>query len=499
LNTSITNKIIVIFIILMLMYSIVLIGFLFLAITDYNKELVEIIESAAIKLPQEYSPYDVNNNIILSMIVVCLLLIIASFILGRYLVSKINKPLDYLIQQIGDVNVSQIDKSQLHFKIDDEIGMLIDSYNSMKVRLSISMNQLEVQNKRLEATLNNMPSSVAIIDEDYIVEMMNENGGCFFNYHTGLNDKSGKCYELFAQRDRPCEKCPLKPDNPFSEIQIFFKERVFVLASYAIQYSEEIRVSLVVSRDITDQFLMNRRMLEVEKLAQIGKVTAAITHEIKNPIAAVKSGVYYLKKLKEDEVPEYIFNKEFNETIELIEESIMHSEKVAYNLLRFSKGRDLFSLSSSIEFDKILDQILMLYSNDIMKKRIKIIRSVKIDYLVTGLDIEIFKSILLNLISNSMDEMNNGGVLTITAELETNNDYLIKISDTGSGIKEENMNKIFDPFFSTKGNDNSGLGLWIVQNEIKKVNGKIYAYNNLDSGVTFVIVLPKYRPASCCQ
>lgn len=103
---------------------------------------------------------------------------------------------------------------------------------------------------------------------------------------------------------------------------------------------------------------------------------------------------------------------------------------------------------------------------------------------------ESLKHIFINLISNAIDAMPNGGVLSISC-LETNDSITILCSDTGHGIKKGDIENIFNPFFTTKSaGEGTGLGLFITYNEIKKFGGEIKASSQIGKGTTFKIILP---------
>jgi signal transduction histidine kinase len=321
-------------------------------------------------------PVESYSEILYSVIIVCLLLIISSFIFGRYLLERVGRPLDFLIQQIGDIHTVQIDKSLLHIKADDEIGMLIDSYNSMKAELSAL-------------------------------------------------------------------------------------------------------------------YLEDRKIVELDKLAQIGRVATAITHEVKNPLAVIKSSIYYLEKLRDDGISDYIFLNEFGETKELIKNAITHAEHITYNLLDFSRSSSGKTESGEVKIGRMLEQIFILYLPDIMKKRIDIKKDLQVDPIYTELDNEICKTVLINLVSNAIYAMESEGVLTVSCSVEDTDHYRFQVSDTGGGVEEHELTEIFKPFYTSKETSGSaGLGLWIVQKEISRIGGEIYAQNNAENGLTIVVLLP---------
>lgn len=430
------------------------------------------------------------SSVIYSMVIVCLLLIITSFVLGRYLVGKVSRPLEFLIGEIGNIDTVRIDKEKLKIPMDDEIGMLVDSFNGMKLELSVYMDQLEAQKKKLEILFDHISYSLLIIDEDFVVERVNEQGGCFKSLSQGERAEGRKCYEAFAKRSAPCTECPALIGEGGLEREAVVNQEIFNLAGSPIQYSDGRRVWLIISRTVTKEFFKTRKMIELEKMAQIGKVAAAITHEVKNPIAVIKSGVYYLDKLREDDISDYIFMKEFDETSGLIKGAVAHAEHVTHSLLDFSRDTAAQDSDFPVDVCVVIEQVLMLYSNDIKRKRIKLVRKLDRQPLKLGMEMEILKTIMLNLISNALDMM-RGGVLTISLISEEEKQPYLEVEDTGEGIPQENLEHIFEPFFTTKGKkDNAGLGLWIVKNELERAGGSISVNSSVGRGTVMRVMLP---------
>lgn len=427
-----------------------------------------------------------NSAFINSIIIICLLLLICSSFLGRFLVLKVSNPLEYIIDNLYE---PQIDKDAIHLRNDDEMEMLVDEINYMKKDIVEKNQNIVEQRNRLKTVLEKIGYSIVIIDQNYNLVDMNSRGGCFGNYFVKPHEKGAKCYQLFLGKEKPCEGC--RPGGEIAEK--VFNNRVFTVTNDTIKYFEDDEeVSLVVARDITVDVLNSRQIFELDRLAQIGKVTSAVTHELKNPLAVIKSSIYYLDKLYLDEVPEYIFLKEYGEIAALINTAVKRAEYVVTNLLELSKERPGTG-GKEVSLSNILKQVILLYRDDLYKKRVRLSQEIDVNMMKIGMDIEIFKSILMNVISNAVEAVGENGIIIIRAEEdEMKNCYVITIRDNGYGITDDDKEKIFESFYSTKTEkENAGLGLWIVKKEITKCNGKVYARNNALNGVDIVIELPQ--------
>lgn len=226
--------------------------------------------------------------------------------------------------------------------------------------------------------------------------------------------------------------------------------------------------------------LAEKQMLQSSKMAALGQLAAGIAHEVKTPLAIIRNATYLLKKNAED--------ADQIASIEMIDSATKRANKIINNLLNFSRLSDYkidtFFLKTAINDLLLLNQTMgsvhdVTYTLDVPEQ------------LCVSLYSESFKHIFQNLIANAFEAMPNGGRLDISAE-EKDHQILIKVSDTGMGINETDLASIFDPFFTTKENQNgTGLGLYIVYNELLKMNGSIEVFSKANQGTSFHITLPK--------
>ena len=240
------------------------------------------------------------------------------------------------------------------------------------------------------------------------------------------------------------------------------------------------RQYVVTEVDLTQYYLMERELLQTEKMAGVGKMVAGVTHELKNPLAVIK-GASYLLKQSEDPIVK-------DEALEEIDNNLLRAEKIVYSMLDFSKpdrsGKKLCNVKA------VVQQILLLLRQDLLEGRIDTDILIDDQLAVYG-NSDSMKHIFLNLFTNAMEATCDGGciIMTGTSDAET---ATLKIENTGSQIQEENLQHIFDPFFTTKENG-TGLGLWIVSNEVRKNNGSIELCNT-GRGVVAILKLPSQEP-----
>ncbi|MBU4311355.1 MAG: response regulator, partial [Candidatus Omnitrophica bacterium] len=225
-----------------------------------------------------------------------------------------------------------------------------------------------------------------------------------------------------------------------------------------------------------------------EKLIAAGGLAAGVAHEIRNPLSIIGMSVQYLhSKFKEDDP-----RREFTEAII---DKVEKLDKVTKELIDYARPRKLNLQKRNIH--KILNRILHLSKHKCDAQKIKIVKRYAKSMPRIRIDDDLIEQVFLNLVSNALWAMPDSGVLKISTRIYTNKDtkqreVKIGFRDTGCGIPEKEINKIFDPFFTSK-SDGSGLGLSIAQRIIEDHKGSIDVESEVKNGTTFTIVLPVKR------
>jgi len=245
--------------------------------------------------------------------------------------------------------------------------------------------------------------------------------------------------------------------------------------------------------DLTERIEMERtlrdtqeQLLNSEKLAAMGRLTSQIAHELNNPLYGIMNT---LELLKSEVPPE-------NKRRKLLDMSLSEIVRLAdmlKKMLSFSKPEQ--EEKKLVNVNTIVDEILMLHEKQLQEHSIKI--KTEFDMAVGDVfaSTNQLRQVFLNMVSNARDAMNEGGTLTVSTFKE-NGFVNIRFSDTGVGIREENIAKIFDSFFTTKASVKGvGLGLSVCYGFIKDHGGDIKVASERDVGTTFTISLPEYIAA----
>jgi signal transduction histidine kinase len=223
-----------------------------------------------------------------------------------------------------------------------------------------------------------------------------------------------------------------------------------------------------------------KQLIQSEKLAALGQLSASIAHEINNPLGIMKNYLLILAESMKETDPNH-------SNLKVVEEEVNRIARIVKNLLDFCRSKT--ESRSALDIAQIINQTVALVEKQFFKGNIVIKKDLGRNLpKVRGFEDEI-KQVFLNLLMNSKDFMLQGGEILVSAH--QNDDTLeIEFSDTGCGIPEENISKVFEPFFTTKGEGNgTGLGLWISYGIIERHGGTIVAKRK-DKGTSFLITLP---------
>ena len=224
------------------------------------------------------------------------------------------------------------------------------------------------------------------------------------------------------------------------------------------------------------------QLIQSEKLSLIGELVTGVAHEVRNPLATISLIVQHLES-------KYADNYQI-EKLKAIQRNINRIDRIVYGLLNFSHPSrfnfDYHNVNEILERLEKLEPILKHF----LPENIKIIRKYDSKLPQGWFDSDCLEQVFLNLISNAIRAMKDGGELYITASFDsTRKGIIIEFEDTGVGIPEGNIKKIFMPFFTTF-KEGTGLGLSICRNIIKDHKGTISVESKSGEGAIFNIYFP---------
>lgn len=232
------------------------------------------------------------------------------------------------------------------------------------------------------------------------------------------------------------------------------------------------------------------QLIQSEKLASLGKLAAVVAHEINNPLAGVLTYIKLLLRIMKREPFPLDRITEMGNYLSMMDTEMGRVTRIVKDLLTFSRQSKPEIENANI--NNILEKSLSLLENKLKLQNIKLHSMLDSTLPLVPCDFSQIQQTLMNIIINGSEAMPQGGELTVkSCHLPEEGFVKIEISDTGTGISEEHITKIFDPFFSTKESGKGvGLGLSIVYGIINEHKGSIVVRSKLGKGATFVVKLP---------
>jgi PAS domain S-box-containing protein len=252
----------------------------------------------------------------------------------------------------------------------------------------------------------------------------------------------------------------------------------------------EIVGASAIARDISAEKQSEEAVRRSEKLATAGRLAASIAHEINNPLEAVIN-LLYLARHDPNHAGEYLT---------LAEQEVGRVAQLAQQTLGFVRDA---SSPGTMDPAAIMDEILQLYSRKLESRHVHVTRRYRSDCRIRGYSGEL-RQLLANLLVNAVDAMADGGSLQV--RVATGRDWSsgiagvrITVADNGSGIPQHTLTQIFEPFYTTKKDTGTGLGLWVSRGIVQKHGGSIRVRSRADGRVTgtvFSVFLPQRHEIS---
>jgi PAS domain S-box-containing protein len=242
---------------------------------------------------------------------------------------------------------------------------------------------------------------------------------------------------------------------------------------------EELQVALDKLNDAQNQ------LIQSEKMASLGILSAGIAHEINNPLNFIHGGILAIENYLIDNLESHF--SEIKPLINAVNIGVERATNIVTSLSHYSRKDDL--KYTDCDLHSIIDNCIIMLQNH-LKNKVEIIREFTVKpYRIFSNEGKLHQA-FLNIISNAEQAIDNKGTITINSDI-IENFMVLKITDNGHGISNENMNKIFDPFFTTKSpGRGTGLGLSITYNIIQENNGTIEYQSQEEKGTSVIIKLP---------
>ncbi len=256
-------------------------------------------------------------------------------------------------------------------------------------------------------------------------------------------------------------------------------EKFVEMSANLIGYANTSTIQVIVS-DLTEKKKIQDELIQTEKLASLGRLAAAIAHEIRNPLSAVSVNLQFLLRKFSEETQERKY-------LELALEGVKRIEKIVEATLNFARPSK--PIIKEEDINDVITSTLPLVEVSTLKKKIEIVTKLEPNLPKVKIDFKQIQQVILNILTNAVDAIDKSGTIRIKSYTESEKENLyvvVSISDTGCGISKEDISKIFEPFF-TKKSDGTGLGLSVCRQIMDNHGGKIEVESEVNHGTTFYL------------
>lgn len=357
--------------------------------------------------------------------------------------------------------------------------------NNLSLQKQVKKRTKELENSRndLQIIFDGITDFMLVVDKEKRVLQINKSLADYLgiskNEATEVN-----CNKYIGKFCNDCCNCLL--DEVYLHNRKINKE---VMVGYDVyemnlQPLKDVNKTVLITiKNITLDKINRNKMLQTNKMIAVGQLAAGMAHEIRNPLGIIRTQSYLIR------INDKIDNS-ISKSLDFIDSAVNRSSKIIDNILSFSRlsNKD----KKSIDVNQMVQRLIEMHNDTICKNKIKVSTESNIKEELI-LNEESLEHIILNLISNALDAMENGGNLIIRTNVK-DNFFILTCEDNGCGINENDLNNIYNPFFTTKEfGKGTGLGMFIVYSEVEKLNGKIDVKSKPGEGTIFTITISLER------
>lgn len=435
---------------------------------------------------------ELRAHLTLSSIIIFFTALLAGFS-SWALSSGITSPLNQLIdgaRKLADGDT----KSRVSVSSTDELGELADTFNLMSSELELRKASLlstldELRNSRLEildernfkeSILESISSAIITFSPDGLLTSVNATGRKFLGNRVAVDMHF---QDVFCDWNEMARRTGqhLAEKSGYGREPLHFDRgngmTYFEVGFFPIGKDAE-RGLTVTIRNETEKEKLREEMMRLDRLASLGKLSAGIAHEVRNPL----TGISLLLDDLHDNAP---LARDDQNMIKKALSEIERVERLINALLNYSSpARVDFRLG---DLGLVVNDVVLLMRRQCERQKVNIVADTG-ELAHFHFDPEKIKQALINIIRNALEAMPNGGKIRIATFRDA--EYaVVKITDNGSGISAENIPLIFEPFFTSKG-AGTGLGLSITQRLIDEHHGQINVESSIENGTCFTIRIP---------
>ncbi len=428
-----------------------------------------------------------KSSYVLALALITGLILFGAIWFGFYLAREITVPVQRLAEGTREVSHGNLD---LHIREggDDELSFLIGSFNKMTRDLKGARLQLEERQRYLEAILSNLSVGVVAVDKGLNLTLVNGDASVILGienqdptsltiHSLPISELSKAMNALLEMADQAYQATTEKP------VKIIVGGRQLEIICSVVRVT---RISgeeygyVFILEDVTDLSMAHQ-------MAAWREVARRIAHEIKNPLTPIKLSAQRLERLTEAQVS----RQDVVDSVQTIVENVESIKRLANEFSNFARMPT--AEFAPTNFNTLVSDVLMPFIDQNSGVVFQIITDKEVPEV--DLDSEQMRRLIMNLVDNAIAAVTSKGggespkIVVRTEFVKGKNRVALEISDNGPGIKPEEKNRIFEPYFTTK-REGTGLGLAIVNSVVADHKGTIRVFDAPTSGTRFVVELP---------
>ncbi|MGB8954152.1 MAG: ATP-binding protein [Tumebacillaceae bacterium] len=418
---------------------------------------------------------DVLNQQLLRNLVIAVFLLILVFFGNCYLAGYIVRPLQVIVARVNEMANGNLGV-RAEVKRNDELGHLADCINSMS-------QNLQVYTEELKSLIEHNSAAIFSIDLKGNCQTMNPVAEKLIGYTTE-EMRNVNMLTIVADQDiQRTKRHYVKAAGGQSHgyvvhiVNRWGQQIELGAKTVPIFVDEKIVGFYTIAKDITESKKTEEILRKSDKLGVVGQLAAGVAHEIRNPLTAIK-GFVQLIEASTDAKREYfeIMLSELDRIEFIINEFLVLAKPQAVSF----QHKDLRVL---------LQNIIAIVDTQAIMSRVQIVMNAEPDLPLIECEENQLKQVFINVLKNSIEAMHGGGTIRIEVNRHNDDHVQVRIVDEGSGIPPERIQKLGEPFYTTK-EKGTGLGLMVSYKIINEHQGKINISSELDKGTTVDVILP---------
>ncbi|NOY52929.1 MAG: GAF domain-containing protein [Deltaproteobacteria bacterium] len=383
---------------------------------------------------------------------------------------------------LGVINVADKSSGDPFYSGDMKLIVALTSLAAMSIQNATYFEEVARTKEEWESTFDAITDAVAILDHRFHLVKVNKayrNSG----FGGGKNLAERTCHEILYHKKAPCAGCPatetLKKGKPaYAEKKV--GSRIYRQWTYPMFDDEGKCLSVVMyTRDVTHLKKLKERLIQSERMASIGQIAAGVAHEIRNPLGSIVTAVEVLSS--EGGTDE---ENAFTLTEVLKVEARRLNDIISEFLLYAAPQQPVLKEN---HLNRVIGEVIRMAEGEAKKNGVAIVMDLDDRIPSTSFDAGKIKQVIWNLVINGIQAMRAGGTLKISSHRRADG-IEFRVSDEGEGIRQKDVTRIFDPFYTTK-SSGTGLGLSIVNRIVEDHHGRIEIESEEGKGAEFIVQL----------